>query len=325
MSFNEQYFDKALSLLEQRRTINKTRTQMRHDEVRAKLPEYAEMETILSDTSRRLISIMVEKKENSAEQLAQLEQCNLEIQQKMTAILQKGGFPDDYLEPVVSCKLCGDKGSVNGKWCECFQRLMLNAAAEELNSVSPLKVSDFDSFRTELYSEEIDPVLGTSPRSIMKRNFDFCRSYAEQFTTKSCGILMTGATGLGKTHLSLAIADAVIKKGYNVIYGSAPEILRILDREYFGKSNEDTMQSLTNCDLLILDDLGAEMEKSLYTSLLYELINSRINRELPTIINTNMGANDIKQRYQDRIWSRLFSFEVLMFVGTDVRRRLNKA
>ena len=324
MSFNEYYFNKASEQIEQQRMLNRNEESRRHAEVCSRIPEYAQLEGILADTSSELIMLMLKKEDGRSEQLKQLEKNNLSIQQNMQALLQKGGFPADYLDRIYTCPKCRDKGTYDGKWCECFRRKMLNVAAEELNSVSPLKLSDFDSFRLDLYSDEKDQMLGTSHREFMKRNLDFCRSYAEQFTTSSEGIFMNGGTGLGKTHLSLAIANEVLKRGFNVVYGSVPELLRILDREFFGRSDENTMVPLTECDLLILDDLGAEMEKPLYTSLVYELINTRTNRGLPTIVNSNLGVNDLKTRYQDRIWSRLFSFEVLMFVGQDVRRKINR-
>ncbi|MBE6888601.1 MAG: DNA replication protein [Ruminococcaceae bacterium] len=324
MSLNEQYFDKASAQLEDRRRRNKATEQLRHDEVCAKLPEYAKLETLLSDTSRKLITIMIQDKDNAAEKLSQLEQSNLTLQKSMSDLLVQGGFPEDYLEPVYTCKNCRDKGYADGKWCECFIRLMLDEAAKEMNSVSPLKLSTFDSFKTEYYSDTFDSTLGTSPRTIMSRNLEFCKSYADSFTEKSDSVFMTGGTGLGKTHLSLAIADAVIKKGYNVIYGSAPELLRVMEREYFGRADSDTMDALTKCDLLIFDDLGAEMDKPLYSSLIYELMNARISRGLPTIISTNLGENELNRRYQDRILSRMLSFEVLMFAGTDIRRKISR-
>lgn len=324
MNYNEQYFDKAMAQLEARRSRNKAQENLRRDEVRRKLPEYQRLEELLSDTSRQLISLIINDRENAPQKLKQLEKNNLDIQANMNALLRQGGFSEDYLKPIYTCPLCRDKGSAGGKWCECFRRLLLNAAAEDLNSISPLKLSTFDSFRTDYYSDEKDQTIGASPRVVMQHNLNFCRSYAENFTMKSCGILMTGDTGLGKTHLSLAIANTVIRKGYNVIYGSAPELLRTLEREYFGKSDSDTMATLAACDLIVLDDLGAEMEKPLYTSLVYELINARVNRALPTIVSSNLSPAVIRSRYQDRIWSRLFSFEVLMFIGSDVRHILQR-
>lgn len=324
MSLNEEHFNKAFAQLEQRRSKNNITQKLRHDEVCDRIPEYAQLEKLLGETSHKLIALMLNSDDNKAEQLKQLEENNLSIQKNMEQLLVTGGFPSDYLKPVYTCPICKDKGTIDGRWCECFNRLMLSAAAQELNNVSPLSLSSFDNFRLDVYSEQNDPELGTSPRTIMQHNLNFCKKYSESFTTESDGILMNGGTGLGKTHLSLAIANRVLNKGYSVIYGSVPELLRTIEREYFGKSDADTMDTLTKCDLLILDDLGAEMDKPLYTSLLYELINARISRGLPMIISTNLGANDMKQRYQDRIWSRLFSLEVLVFAGGDVRRKLKK-
>lgn len=324
MNINEKHFDAAMAKLTQRRSHNTAQQQMRHRDICTKIPMYAEYEHELSETSGKLIAMMLGGSGNAQERLQQLEQNNLELQSKMRSLLTEAGYPEDYLKPIYTCPICEDKGIADNKWCECFKKLMLDAAAEEMNDVSPLKLSTFDSFDLRYYSDEADKNMGISPREVMKRNLAFCKEYAQSFAADSDGICMSGGTGLGKTHLSLAIADTVIKKGYNVIYVSAPEILRQLEREYYGKADTDTMVSLTRCDLLILDDLGAEMEKPIYTSLLYELVNSRISRGLPMIINSNLSMNEMRQRYQDRVCSRIISFETLVFIGQDVRRKLRK-
>ncbi len=324
MNFNEKHFDIAAAQLSQRREKNSLTERERHRQVCLKLPEYAQLEDKLAETSTELIRMMLAETGDRTKMLEQIRNNNLSLQKQMADLLEEGGFPPDFLKPIYNCPFCKDKGTVDGRWCECFNRLMMSAAAEELNAVSPLKLSSFDSFKLEYYSDQKDEKLGVSPREIMARNLTFCRSYAENFTKDSDSVFLNGGTGLGKTHLSLAIADEVIKRGFTAIYGSAPELLREIEKQYFGREDGDTMASLSKCDLLILDDLGAESEKSLYTSLLYELINARISRGLPTIINSNCSASELKQRYQDRIWSRIFSFEVLVFLGTDIRRMLKK-
>lgn len=324
MNINEKYFDTAMSKLEQRRTYNASLLQHRHREICDKLPQYAEYERVLAETSGKLIALMLSTGDDAPMHLKQLEENNLALQEKMKALLTNAGYPEDYLQPVYTCPICQDKGIADNKWCECFNKLMLNAAADEINDVSPLKLSSFGSFNLDYYTDEADKNMGISPREVMRKNLAYCMDYADKFTTDSDGIYMSGGTGLGKTHLSLAIANAVIRKGYNVIYGSTPEFLRQLEREYYGRADTDTMASLTRCDLLILDDLGAETEKPVYTSLLYELINSRISRGLPMIISSNLSMNELRQRYQDRICSRIISFETLMFIGQDVRRKLKK-
>lgn len=324
MNFNEKHFDAALDKLKQRRDMNAAIEQHRHDEVCERIPQYAELEKKLSETSAQLIKLMLTEKKDSATRLLELENNNLAIQHSMNDLLKGAGYAEDYLEPVYSCRICKDKGTVNGGWCKCIDDLMLKLATEELNEVSPLRLSSFDTFNLGYYSDEKDASIGISHREIMAKNLEYCRNYARDFTRNSGGIFMSGGTGLGKTHLSLAIAETVIGKGFSVVYTSVPEILRELERQHFGRDPRDSMDTLSKCDLLILDDLGAEVEKPLYTSLLYEVINSRICRSLPLIISSNCGPNELKERYQDRIWSRIFSFEVLVFVGSDVRRKLKK-
>ncbi len=323
MGFNEQYFNAAMDRLNKRRSDNKIISDLRRQEVYKAVPEYRELAERLAETGPKLVSLIM-KGGDTAEGIQALEQDSLNTRKLMTRLLTTAGYPEDYLEPVYTCPVCKDKGTVNGKWCGCFHKLMLEEAARELNANSPLELSSFDGFRLDYYPDTINPSLHVSERVIMERNYQYCRAYSDNFTLKSESILMSGATGLGKTHLSLAIAAGVLEKGYSVIYGSSPELLRILEREYFGKSDKDTMAALAGCDLFILDDLGAEMEKPLYDSLLYEIINSRISRGLPMIVSTNYNTTELQNHFPDKICSRLLSFHLMPFFGKDIRRIIKK-
>ena len=76
------------------------------------------------------------------------------------------------------------------------------------------------------------------------------------------------------------------------------------------------------CELLIIDDLGTEIANQFTAACLYNLINTRLQRGLSTVINTNLSTEDIRKRYTDRIASRLFgSFHPLLFQGFDVRAK----
>ncbi|MGN0648973.1 MAG: ATP-binding protein [Oscillospiraceae bacterium] len=323
MKITDIYFDKAHEQLEQSKRANKSLERQRKDEIYRVIPEYHTLEAKLAESSRKLVLLIISHAENAQQKIEEIEQENKAIQAAMAELLQSHGYPADYLEPIFSCKICEDTGAHDGKWCECFNRLLLKAAADELNEVSPLSLSEFSAFSLDFYS---DAKQGNapSPREIMNHNLEFCKSYAERFTPGCEGILMVGNTGLGKTHLSLAIANEVIKRGFSVIYRSVPELMRVIEKEYFGKSDGDTISILTSSDLLILDDLGAEMSKPQYESFLYEILNARVNRGLPLIVNTNLSYTNLKSRYEDRIFSRLNLSEVLFFAGEDVRPRLPK-
>ncbi|MGN1118948.1 MAG: ATP-binding protein [Oscillospiraceae bacterium] len=319
MALNEKYYIAAHAALEQRKNNNELLRLKRRQEVISRLPQYAELEARLSDTAAQFVGCVINK---SSENLEALKVENLRIQRDMSEMLARGGFPSDYLDKIYTCPICLDKGCKDGKWCGCFMKLVYAAASKDLNDQSPMKLSHFEDFKLSYYPNTIDPNLGESIQKIMTENFKTCVDYAERFSGHDNSIFMIGATGLGKTHLSLAIANRIIERGFSVIYGSVPELLRMLDNEQFNRASGDTMSLLTGCDLLILDDLGAENGTDRTVSQLYEIINARINRGLPMIVNTNFSMQQIKARYQDRIWSRLFSMEVLMFCGTDNRIKL---
>ena len=150
-----------------------------------------------------------------------------------------------------------------------------------------------------------------------------CRQYADNFDERSENLFMTGNTGLGKTHLSLAIAGEVIRKGYDVIYNSAQNLFNELQKEYFGKpETRGQYESLVlECDLLIIDDLGVEFSTQFTRAELYNILNTRLNAHLPTIISTNLDYKEIEEQYTMRVSSRLIGeFLRLKFIGGDVRQ-----
>ncbi len=319
MPFDKKYYEIAQRRLESRVNSNKQIAENRRVEIHAKIPRYSELECELADTMTRIIGTLAERADNSEEIVQQAIQSNSLIQKEMARLLIENGYPADYLAPIYTCPKCRDKGTLDGQWCDCFKKILQQIAAENLNAASPLKLSDFSTFRLDFYSDKFDPKSEATHREIMENNLEECISFADNFNGKGKGLLLMGDTGLGKTHLSLAIANRVISKGYCVAYGSVPELIRKLNKEQYGKADGDTMTLLTECDLLILDDLGAENSTDYTVSILYEIINARQNRNIPMVINTNLDMKKIKALYQDRLYSRLFSLNVLIFAGKDNR------
>ena len=320
---NTEYLLKAQNQLKDKHNEIARVEAERKKEILSKFPEYARLEQELAQTMYDVIAVAMNGGENREKRLNAIKCKNLEIQSKMSEILVKNGFSSDYLKPLYVCPICRDTGSVDGNWCSCIKRAAVKFAADDLNENGLL--CRFEDFNLSLYSDENDPQLGCSPREAMKNNFVDCVKFVEKFNGMGSGIFMIGATGLGKTHLSLSIANELIKKGFSVVYNSVPELVRKLNSEQFGKVEGDTMQIINDCDLLILDDLGSEHSTEYSASLVYQLINSRLSRNKPVIASTNLNENEIKNRYQDRIWSRLFSMRVLLFYGTDNRlKTMNK-
>lgn len=319
MRINKIYLEAALNELAERHINNKQLEKSRRNEILEKLPEYQDLENQLMQTVTDMISAVMDKSLPADEVSANALNKNKEIQRQMDELLERNGYPADYLDPIYTCPICKDKGNTGSDWCECLYSLTNKMAAENLNENAPLDKSRFDNFDIERYSNKTDKDNTVSSRNIMQKNFEYCELFAEQFNGKGSGILMVGNTGLGKTHLSLAIANKLIENGFCVVYGSVTELIRKINSEQFDNVEGDTMSLVKSCDLLILDDLGVENKSEWNASLLYEIINTRQNKRAPMIINTNLDLDELTQCYGDRLSSRMFSMKVMFFEGTDNR------
>lgn len=325
MGYDKRIYAAVNDELAQRRYQASLQAQSHLEEVYQKIPEIRQIDRQLSMTGISVARAVIQH-EQSHQIIEQLRRQNLDLQQRRAFLLQQHGYPNDYTEEHYHCSRCKDTGVVGRKRCDCYESLLREKACELLNRTSPLQLSSFDTFHTEYYPNLPDK-NGISPRQTMTAIFQYCLSYAQNFSAHSKSILMMGATGLGKTHLSLAIAQAVIEKGYGVIYGSAQNLLSTLEKERFSRSvpDMDSLQLLLDCDLLILDDLGAEFPTQFVSSSIYNIVNSRLGSGKPMIINTNLSPAGLRERYTDRIVSRIIgTYEILTFSGSDIRQFLRR-
>ncbi|MBO7178730.1 MAG: ATP-binding protein [Clostridia bacterium] len=317
MKFSEDVYIKAEAELKKRRDNAEQLADMRRKQILNKHPELSEIENIIRNAALEVIKGLGSGKSVDIKGLAEK---NLQAQKEKAELLTKNGYPEDYLEPQYSCKLCNDSGILNGKLCTCHLEILKKISMSEYSCSSILAVSTFDTFDLKYYSTQKDMNLGYSPREYMEASFDFLKSYAENFNKNSSSFFFTGATGLGKTHLSLAVMNKVTEKGFSVFYGSADNIIKQMEKERFGRSNGDIEEEIENADLLIIDDLGTEFKTAFSETAVYQIINNAILNGKPMIISSNLSISELEERYGQRVVSRLNSFEVINFIGTDIRQ-----
>lgn len=246
------------------------------------------------------------------------------IQDEMTALNeQRNSILSKFkIEKIIyDCEKCSDTGYVDGKLCSCIKQRVKEIALNELSKDMPIKDSRFDNFNLEYY-KNVELGGTDNPRKRMTDILKLCREYVDDFTPHSApNLLFMGDSGLGKTHLTLAIVSGIINKGYSVIYGSAYNLFSMIENEHFSATKGDSYENMLECDLLVIDDLGTEFVTSFTQSVLYGLINSRILSGRPTIINTNLTMADIEKCYRSRISSRLIgNYAAKKFIGADIRQ-----
>lgn len=331
MAYSKEIYEKALAEIKKRRTDAEYEASQHKQELTEKYPEFAFFENELAKTGREILGVFALPKEQADKKLNAIRKKNAEIRNSRTELLKSMGLPENYLDVNYTCKKCDDRGfieerndekgvSYGTKYCTCHLELLKRLASEQMSRTTPLELSSFEDFDLEYYSKAEEN--GESPYREMQRVYKSCISYAKNFDLESQSLYFFGRTGLGKTHLSLAIANEAIKKGYNVVYGSVIGFLNKMEREKFGRAETfETEDILIDADLLILDDLGAEFQTAFTTSAIYNLINSRIARGVPTIISSNLSIKELKERYSESVASRIIgNFATVEFIGSDIRQ-----
>ena len=248
----------------------------------------------------------------------------LSDRKKLADLLASSGRPADALEPHFTCRLCEDTGIVDGRTCSCVHKVMQQLRRSEIEALSSLSISSFDTMELRYYPARMDASLGEPIRSYMSTLLDDLRGYADEFDTTSESLMLLGNAGLGKTHAALAIAGKVLEKGFDVIYVSSPDFFSKLEALHFGSDpageEEMLLRTAAGADLLILDDLGSEFNSSFLISTLYSLLNNRLGAKLPTIVTTNITDGALLEKlYTEKISSRLSSFVPFLFMGDDIR------
>ncbi len=226
------------------------------------------------------------------------------------ALMEKTGLKE--YKPF--CSKCKDKGYVGAKLCECVLKRAKELSFAELSATMPIEESRFETFSLDYYSGE--------NKKAMEKVLESLKEYAKNLNPKSKSLLLFGQTGLGKTHLSLAIAGAALEKGLGVVYSPVQNLIQKLEKEHFSY-NSDTpiLDDVLECDLLILDDLGTEFSTAYAQSLIYNIINSRLLSSKPTIISTNLEMEEIAAKYHNRVASRIIgNYDLKKFCGSDVRQ-----
>ena len=128
---------------------------------------------------------------------------------------------------------------------------------------------------------------------------------AKDFTEKSInenqknGLIITGKSGVGKTHLATAILNQLTEKDMLVLMGRLILLLDVIKDTFkdFSSREKDIIELYSNVDILIIDDLGTERISSWALEKLYTIIENRNENKLPIIVTTRFNKESLLDRF----------------------------
>lgn len=223
-------------------------------------------------------------------------------------------------EPEI-CPLCGGGEYVideNDKAvpCKCHRVKDYERRIREAGIPEKFLHKDLDSYafsdkkRRDIINAAKTLVQGFNPRNEVNKG----------------GFILRGCVGSGKTHVAIGILKGIIEKGYSGYYANVPDLLRRIRATYSKDADEDEsdiIERMINCDLLVLDDLGAEATTGWVRDRLYIIINALYEKNKTLIVTTNCSLDELNKQIGERITSRICELchELPEFPNEDFRRK----
>lgn len=308
MAYKSEYYERAINKIRANFKMREKEYEYKLFELRKAVPELVKIDNRLSAIGAESMGAAMRGDKNLLNELTAESKT---LQSQKNEIMKSAKVK----APSPACKKCGDTGYDGVKLCECAKIKARELVFKELCEEMPLEKQTFESFNLDFYEGEA--------KKQMTSVYKMAKKYAEGFSKDSQNLIFSGGVGLGKTHLSMAIINTVTNLGFGVVYGSAQNLFSKIEKEHFSYSGEsDKIDAVLQCDLLVIDDLGTEFLSNYLISEFYNIINTRINCGRPTIINTNLTASEIEERYTPRVLSRIIgNYRTIKFSGTDNRLR----
>lgn len=351
MALTNTQYEAIIRGYEEKQTRNRHIETGRRNTVYARVPGFQELDGSMGSIS---VSYAARVMDGDQSALSDLHRSLSDLTARKKQLLKEAGLPEDYLEAVYDCPDCQDTGYLtagasmtdsgpadsgppdsgpagfgpagfaesdygtrrHGEKCHCFRQQEISILYEQSNIQDMIAKDNFSTLSYEYYQGDDLKRFQSAVR--VSENF------VENFNSVYHNLFFYGTVGTGKSFLSGCIAGNLLQQSHSVIYFSSSALFDTLARYAFdAKAKSDLYhfhKDLYNADLLIIDDLGTELTNSFVTSGLFACLNERHLRKKATIISTNLNLEELRDRYSERIFSRITSnFQVLKLSGPDIR------
>lgn len=317
------YQTEILKIYDDLREEEARNLKLRKNEIATKYPEIIDLDNKIQKLSLEM-AVAVLKSSNGEMTLNQYKDQITDLRVKKCEMLVERGYDPEYLTVHYHCNKCKDTGFIGNTKCVCYKQKLVKLYYKNSELETAIKINNFNNFDMNLFSSHKLGEEKFSPRKNMENNLEYIlKEYIPNFQEIPTNLLFYGNPGSGKTYLSYCIAKAILDKGFLVVYKTSDELIKNLKDIRF--NNDSTLESLLlECDLLIIDDLGAEYLNEFTVTELFNLINKRILSGKKMLISTNLTLPGITKQYSERIASRLLGeFRLCKFYSEDIRIKKN--
>lgn len=310
MSYPKSVLKKAMNELKEKQKEVKAKNVAEKEKIYSELPE-------LKELNGRIKNVMMSIFDGIDTDTIKRELRQIECRKK--ELLRNAGYSERALSDKYYCPMCRDEGFFEGSRCVCYLYFIKKEAYKLSNLGARIEKENFETYNSDLFA---DKELAESFKRGAERFCDFDRDIKN--------LIFSGKTGTGKTFLSSCIAKRFLDNGYSVLYLSATSLSDALDKAKFRKEddnfNEEYLDFIESCDLLIIDDLGTEYLYSYPQSKIFDILERRIIEEKRTVISTNLSLDEIAVKYSPRFHSRIMQdYTQMIFNGDDLRARALKS
>lgn len=313
MALTKAQYDSIIREYENRQTHNFHERNRRKEQIYSTIPEYKQLEELIASASVARAKALIDGGDTDE---SDYRTCIASYNLRKKQLLEEHGYPDDYLAPGYTCTDCQDTGYINGEKCHCFKQMEITLLYEQSNIQEMIAKENFSTLSYQYYEGE--------DLTRFQNAVNICKNFVASFQNQYHNLFFYGSVGTGKSFLSGCIAKELLSQGFSVIYFSANGLFENLSRYAFDTKSKEALynfcKDLYNCDLVIIDDLGTEVTNNFVASQLFSLLNERHLRQKSTIISTNLNLEELRERYSERIFSRITSnYSICKLTGKDIR------
>lgn len=322
MALTSEQYCAIMQQFDQKKLQNKEKEHKRLLQIYEAIPEIKAIDEKIASNSVAIGKKMLFSGDKKI--LEELKSENFKLSMSKIELLTAHNYPANYLDPIFQCPRCKDTGYIGSTQCNCLKQSIVDLAYQQSNIKEILKKENFAHFSYEYYSTQ-KKGEEYAPREIITKVVSNCQDFIHNFEKiPGKNLLFQGNTGVGKTFLTNCIAKELLDAGHTVLYLTAFQFSEIISKHTFDKNSADKQNDLFShlfdIELLILDDLGTELNNSFITSHLFVCINERLLRKKSTIISTNLSLAQLSKAYSERIFSRIASnYTILKISGEDIR------